>query len=204
MSNKDHWEKIYSTKEIDGVSWYQETPTTSLNIIDSLKLNLNTSIIDIGAGKSFLADNLLDLGYNDITILDISRNALNEVTRRVGKKNHKIKCIESNVIDLSSDQKYDVWHDRAVFHFITNNQEREKYLDLLNSSLNKDGYLIIGTFSEDGPLKCSGLEVQRYSIKDLRELLKPNFKFIDGFKEIHDTPFNTSQSFTFCTFKKIK
>ena len=202
MSNKDHWEKIYSTKEIDGVSWYQETPTTSLNIIDSLKLNLNTSIIDIGAGKSFLADNLLDLGYNDITILDISRNALNEVTRRVGKKNHKIKCIESNVIDLSSGQKYDVWHDRAVFHFITNNQEREKYLDLLNSSLNKDGCLIIGTFSEDGPLKCSGLEVQRYSIKDLRELLKPNFKFIDGFKEIHDTPFNTSQSFTFCTFKK--
>ncbi|MBT3560308.1 MAG: class I SAM-dependent methyltransferase [Flavobacteriaceae bacterium] len=204
MSNKDHWEKIYSTKEIDGVSWYQETPTTSLNIIDSLKLNLNTSIIDIGAGKSFLADNLLDLGYNDITILDISRNALNEVTRRVGKKNHKIKCIESNVIDLSSGQKYDVWHDRAVFHFITNNQEREKYLDLLNSSLNKDGCLIIGTFSEDGPLKCSGLEVQRYSVKDLRELLKPNFKFIDGFKEIHDTPFNTSQSFTFCTFKKIK
>ena len=204
MSNKDHWEKIYSTKEIDGVSWYQETPTTSLNIIDSLKLNLNTSIIDIGAGKSFLADNLLDLGYNDITILDISRNALNEVTRRVGKKNHKIKCIESNVIDLSSGQKYDVWHDRAVFHFITNNQEREKYLDLLNSSLNKDGCLIIGTFSEDGPLKCSGLEVQRYSIKDLRELLKPNFKFIDGFKEIYDTPFNTSQSFTFCTFKKIK
>lgn len=204
MSNKDHWEKIYSTKEIDGVSWYQETPTTSLNIIDSLKLNLNTSIIDIGAGKSFLADNLLDLGYNDITILDISRNALNEVTRRVEKKNHKIKCIESNVINLSSDQKYDVWHDRAVFHFITNNQEREKYLDLLNSSLNKDGCLIIGTFSEDGPLKCSGLEVQRYSVKDLRELLKPNFKFIDGFKEIHDTPFNTSQSFTFCTFKKIK
>jgi 2-polyprenyl-3-methyl-5-hydroxy-6-metoxy-1,4-benzoquinol methylase len=204
MSNKDHWEKIYSTKEIDGVSWYQETPTTSLNIIDSLKLNLNTSIIDIGAGKSFLADNLLDLGYNDITILDISRNALNEVTRRVGKKNHKIKCIESNVIDLSSGQKYDIWHDRAVFHFITNNQEREKYLDLLNSSLNKDGCLIIGTFSEDGPLKCSGLEVQRYSVKDLRELLKPNFKFIDGFKEIHDTPFNTSQSFTFCTFKKIK
>lgn len=204
MSNKDHWEKIYSTKEIDGVSWYQETPTTSLNIIDSLKLNLNTSIIDIGAGKSFLADNLLDLGYNDITILDISRNALNEVTRRVGKKNHKIKCIESNVTDLSSDQKYDVWHDRAVFHFITNKKEREKYLDLLNSTLNKDGYLIIGTFSEDGPLKCSGLEVQRYSVKDLRELLKPNFKFIDGFKEIHDTPFNTSQSFTFCTFKKIK
>ena len=203
MSNKDHWENIYSTKEIDGVSWYQETPTTSLNIIDSLKLNLNTSIIDIGAGKSFLADNLLDLGYNDITILDISKNALNEVTRRVGKKNHKIKCIESNVIDLSSGQKYDVWHDRAVFHFITNNQEREKYLGLLNSSLNKEGYLIIGTFSEDGPLKCSGLDVQRYSVKELRELLKGNFKFIDGFKEIHNTPFNTTQSFTFCAFKKI-
>ena len=203
MSNKDHWENIYSTKEIDAVSWYQETPTTSLNIIKALKLNLSASIIDIGAGKSFLADNLLNLGYNDITALDISGNALDEVAKRVAKENHKIKCIESNVTDLSSDQKYDVWHDRAVFHFITNNQEREKYLDLLNSSLNKDGYLIIGTFSEDGPLKCSGLEVQRYSVKDLRELLKENFKFIDGFKEIHNTPFNTTQSFTFCTFKKI-
>ena len=203
MSNKDHWEKIYSTKEIDGVSWYQETPTTSLNIIKVLKLNLSASIIDIGAGKSFLADNLLNLGYNDITVLDISGNALNEVARRVEKENHKIKCIESNVTDLSSDQKYDVWHDRAVFHFITNNQEREKYLGLLNSSLNKEGYLIIGTFSEDGPLKCSGLDVQRYSVKELRELLKGNFKFIDGFKEIHNTPFNTTQSFTFCAFKKI-
>ena len=142
MSNKDHWEKIYSTKEIDAVSWYQETPTTSLNIIKALKLNLSASIIDIGAGKSFLADNLLNLGYNDITALDISGNALDEVAKRVAKENHKIKCIESNVTDLSSDQKYDVWHDRAVFHFITNNQEREKYLGLLNSSLNKEGYLI--------------------------------------------------------------
>ena len=136
MSNKDHWENIYSTKEIDGVSWYQETPITSLNIIKALKLNLNASIIDVGAGKSFLADTLLNLGYNNITILDISGNALDEVAKRVAKGNHKIKCIESNVTDLSSDQKYDVWHDRAVFHFITNNQEREKYLDLLNSSLN--------------------------------------------------------------------
>jgi 2-polyprenyl-3-methyl-5-hydroxy-6-metoxy-1,4-benzoquinol methylase len=203
MSNKDHWENIYSTKEIDAVSWYQETPITSLNIIKALKLNLSASIIDIGAGKSFLADNLLNLGYNDITVLDISGNALDEVARRVEKENHKIKCIESNVTDLSSDQKYDVWHDRAVFHFITNNQEREKYLGLLNSSLNKEGYLIIGTFSEDGPLKCSGLDVQRYSVKELRELLKGNFKFIDGFKEIHNTPFNTTQSFTFCAFKKI-
>jgi len=164
---------------------------------------LSASIIDIGAGKSFLADNLLNLGYNDITALDISGNALDEVAKRVAKENHKIKCIESNVTDLSSDQKYDVWHDRAVFHFITNNQEREKYLGLLNSSLNKEGYLIIGTFSEDGPLKCSGLDVQRYSVKELRELLKGNFKFIDGFKEIHNTPFNTTQSFTFCAFKKI-
>ena len=203
MSNKDHWEKIYSTKEIDGVSWYQDTPATSLNIFSSLELNLNSSIIDIGAGKSFLADNLLNLGYNDITILDISSNALNEVKERVKEKNHTIKCIESNITDLSSDKKYDVWHDRAVFHFITNNTEREKYLDLLNKCINKGGYLIIGTFSEDGPLKCSGLEVRRYSVDELRELLKDTFQLINGFKEIHDTPFNTTQSFTFCLFKKI-
>ena len=203
MSNKDHWENIYSTKEIDRVSWYQETPTTSLNIFNSLQLNSDASIIDIGAGKSFLVDNLLELGYNDITILDISGNALNEVKERVEKKSFSIKCIESNVTDLSSEQKYDVWHDRAVFHFITNRQEREKYTSLLNSSLNKDGYLILGTFSEDGPLKCSGLEVQRYSVEELKKLLKENFQLIDGFKKVHDTPFNTTQSFTFCLFKKI-
>jgi len=204
MSNKDHWENIYSTKEINGVSWYQETPTTALNIFNSLQLNSDASIIDIGAGKSFLVDNLLELGYNDITILDISGNALNEVKERVEKKRFSIKCIESNVTDLSFEQKYDVWHDRAVFHFITNKQEREKYTSLLNSSLNKDGYLILGTFSEDGPLKCSGLEVQRYSVEELKKLLKENFQLIDGFKKVHDTPFNTTQSFTFCLFKKIK
>ncbi len=204
MSNKDHWENIYSTKEIDRVSWYQETPTTALNIFNSLQLNSDASIIDIGAGKSFLVDNLLELGYNDITILDISGNALNEVKERVEKKRFSIKCIESNVTDLSFEQKYDVWHDRAVFHFITNKQEREKYTSLLNSSLNKDGYLILGTFSEDGPLKCSGLEVQRYSVEELKKLLKENFQLIDGFKKVHDTPFNTTQSFTFCLFKKIK
>jgi len=204
MSNKNHWENIYSTKAIDGVSWYQKSPTTSLNIINSLNLNLTNSIIDIGAGKSFLPDNLLELGYNDVTILDISSNALKEVKERIEAKNYNINYIESNIINLTLEKEYDLWHDRAVFHFITDASERAKYLNLLSSCIKKDGYLIIGTFAEDGPLKCSGLEVQRYSISELTELLKENFKLIDGFKEIHNTPFNTQQNFTFCSFKKIK
>ncbi len=204
MGNKDHWENIYSTKAIDGVSWYQKSPTTSLNIIDSLNIDLNNSIIDIGAGKSFLPDNLLELGYKNVTILDISGNALKEVKQRVEGNNYKINCIESNITDLSLDNQYDLWHDRAVFHFITDVHERNKYLKLLNNCVKKDGHVIIGAFAEDGPLKCSGLEVHRYSVSELAELLKENFELIDGFKEIHNTPFKTEQTFTFCSFKKIK
>ena len=201
MRNKSHWENIYKTKKIDGVSWFQETPLESLELIEKYSSNNSDKIIDIGCGKSFLADNLLELNYNDISLVDISSNALTEVKERL--KNKSLNFIETDILNFKSNYKYDIWHDRAVFHFISENEGVEKYISICNRYINKGGILIIGTFAEDGPLKCSGLEIKRYSINNLKELFKQNFEFIEGFKKLHSTPFDTQQSFTFCVFRKV-
>ena len=201
MQNKSHWENIYKTKKIDDVSWFQQSPTESLELIEKYSSNNSDKIIDIGCGKSFLADNLLELNYNDITLVDISSNALKEVKVRL--KNRSLNFIEADILNFNSKDKYHIWHDRAVFHFITDKEGIEKYISLCNKYINNDGILIIGTFAEDGPLKCSGLEIKRYSIDDLENLFKENFELAEGFKMSHKTPFDTQQSFTFCVFKKV-
>ena len=201
MHSKLHWENIYKSKEIDGVSWYQETPTDSLNLIKRFSKNKKDKIIDVGCGKGFLVDNLIDSNYRNITLVDISANALEEVKMRV--KNENVNYIESNVLDFSIDSKFDIWHDRAVFHFITDKKGIEKYISLCNKYIDKGGVLIIGAFAEDGPLKCSGLEIKRYSIKNLEILFNENFELVEGFKMSHETPFDTKQKFTFCVFRKI-
>ena len=201
MKNKKHWEKIYETKTIDGVSWYEKTPYQSIKLIQKYSDKNSDKIIDVGCGKSFLADNLLKLNYENITLVDISLNALNEVKSRL--KNEYLNFIETNILNFNSENGYDIWHDRAVFHFITDKKEINRYLKICNKQINKGGILIIGTFAEDGPLKCSGLEIKRYSINNLKELFKENFEFIEGFKKLHITPFDTQQSFTFCVFKKL-
>jgi len=201
MEKKKHWESIYQTKKIDGVSWYQESPTESINLIQKFSTKNSDMIIDIGCGKGFLADNLLKLNYENITLVDISLNALKEVKERLNNKS--LSFIETDVLNLKLEQTFDIWHDRAVFHFITEKEGVEKYISLCNKYIGKGGKLIIGTFAEDGPLKCSGLEIKRYSIESLIELFEENFEFIEGFKKLHRTPFNTQQSFTFCVFKKL-
>jgi len=201
MENKLHWENIYQTKKIDGVSWYQETPSESIELIKKFSTSNSDTIIDIGCGKGFLADNLLKLNYENITLVDISLNALKEVKERLN--NESLNFIETDVLNLKSEQTFDIWHDRAVFHFITDKEGVEKYISLCNEYIDEGGKLIIGTFAEDGPLKCSGLEIKRYSINNLKELFKENFEFIEGFKKSHSTPFDTQQSFTFCVFKKL-
>ena len=201
MKNKKHWEKIYETKKIDGVSWYEKTPHQSIKLIQKYSDKNSDKIIDVGCGKSFLADNLLKLNYENITLVDISLNALNEVKSRL--KNEYLNFIETNILNFNSENGYDIWHDRAVFHFITDKKEINRYLKICNKQINKGGILIIGTFAEDGPLKCSGLEIKRYSINNLKELFKENFEFIEGFKKLHNTPFDTQQSFTFCVFRKV-
>ena len=201
MEKKKHWENIYQTKNIDGVSWYQETPYESIELIKKFSTTDSDMIIDIGCGKSFLADNLLKLNYKNITLVDISLNALEEVKERLN--NESLNFIETDVLNLKLKQTFDIWHDRAVFHFITDEESVEKYISLCNEYIGEGGKLIIGTFAEDGPLKCSGLEIKRYSVENLKELFKENFEFIEGFKKLHCTPFDTQQSFTFCVFRKI-
>ena len=201
MEKKKHWENIYQTKNIDGVSWYQETPYESIELIKKFSTTDSDMIIDIGCGKSFLADNLLKLNYKNITLVDISLNALKEVKDRLNNKS--LNFIETDVLNLKLEHTFDIWHDRAVFHFITNKKSIEKYISLCNEYIVEGGKLIIGTFAEDGPLKCSGLEIKRYSVENLKELFKENFEFIEGFKKLHSTPFGTQQSFTFCVFRKI-
>lgn len=201
MEKKKHWESIYQTKKIDGVSWYQKSPTESINLIQKFSTKNSDMIIDIGCGKGFLADNLLKLNYENITLVDISLNALNEVKERL--KNKSLNFIETDVLNLKPEKTFDIWHDRAVFHFIIKKENVEEYISLCDEYINENGILIIGTFAEDGPLKCSGLEIKRYSIESLKQLFKENFEFIEGFKKLHTTPFDTQQSFTFCVFRKV-
>ncbi len=201
MEKKKHWESIYQTKKIDGVSWYQKSPTESINLIQKFSTKNSDMIIDIGCGKGFLADNLLKLNYQNITLVDISLNALKEVKERL--KNRSLNFIETDVLNLKPENTFDIWHDRAVFHFIIKKENVEKYIALCDEYINENGILIIGTFAEDGPLKCSGLEIKRYSIESLKQLFKENFEFIEGFKKLHTTPFDTQQSFTFCVFRKV-
>ena len=201
MDNKKHWENIYQKKEIDGVSWYQKVPIESLQLIKKYSISNSDKIIDIGCGKSFLADNLLELNYTDISVVDISSNALKEVKDRL--QNKTLNFIETDILNFNSNDKYDIWHDRAVFHFITNPEGIEKYISLCNKYINNHGILIIGAFAEDGPLKCSGLEIKRYSVDQISGLFKETFELVESFKMLHKTPFNTEQSFLFCVLRKF-
>lgn len=201
MDNKKHWENIYQKKEIDGVSWYQKVPVESLQLIKKYSISNSDKIIDIGCGKSFLADNLLELNYTDISLVDISSNALKEVKDRL--QNKSLNFIETDILNFNSNDKYDIWHDRAVFHFITNPEGIEKYISLCNKYINNQGILIIGTFAEDGPLKCSGLEIKRYSVDQISGLFEENFELVESFKMLHKTPFDTEQSFSFCVLRKF-
>ena len=201
MDNKKHWENIYQKKEIDGVSWYQKIPLESLQLIKKYSISNSDKIIDIGCGKSFLADNLLELNYTDISLVDISSNALKEVKDRL--QNKSLNFIETDILNFNSNDKYDIWHDRAVFHFITDNKGIEKYISLCNKYINNHGILIIGAFAEDGPLKCSGLEIKRYSVDQISGLFKETFELVESFKMQHKTPFDTEQSFSFCVLRKF-
>ena len=201
MDNKKHWENIYQIKEIDGVSWYQKVPVESLQLIKKYSISNSDKIIDIGCGKSFLADNLLELNYTNISLVDISSNALKEVKERL--QNKSLNFIETDILNFNSNDKYDTWHDRAVFHFITNPEGIEKYISLCNKYIKNQGILIIGTFAEDGPLKCSGLEIKRYSVDQISGLFKETFELVESFKMLHKTPFDTEQSFLFCVLRKF-
>lgn len=201
-SMKAHWEKIYSTKRPDEVSWTQKIPITSLSFIHGFNLSKDAAIIDIGGGESSLVDYLLDEGFSNVTVLDISEQALRKTRMRLGARAPLVKWVVSDVNDFKPDQKFHVWHDRATFHFLTTPNEIERYVELAGNSIKPGGFMAIGTFSENGPTKCSGLNIHQYSEADLEETLTYYFRKIKCLKEDHTTPFNTIQNFLFCSFKR--
>ncbi len=203
FNTKEHWENIYKTKQLNQVSWYQPKPETSIEIFNSFNLPKTANIIDVGAGDSFFVDFLLDNNFVNITVLDISENAINRAKKRLGARSKKVKWIIANSATFKSSESYDFWHDRAAFHFLTKAEEISSYIKNLNKNLNISGKLVIGTFSENGPQKCSGIKVTRYSEKKMTETFQNYFKKIECLIIEHKTPFNTTQNFIFCSFKKL-
>jgi trans-aconitate methyltransferase len=199
---RKHWENIYSNKKSNEVSWTQEIPKTSLDFLHSFNLTKDSSIIDIGGGESRLVDHLLAEGFTDVTVLDISEQALLKVKERLGVKAVQVKWIVSEITEFIPTRRYHVWHDRATFHFLTTKQQVEKYISLASTYINEQGFVAIGTFSENGPTQCSGLAIKQYSEQALHSVLQKHFEKIRCITEDHITPFQTVQSFLFCSFKR--
>lgn len=203
FDRKKHWENIYNTKKLEEVSWYEVNPKTSLEFFNQFKVPKSAKIIDIGGGDSLLVDHLLDLGFTDITVLDISASAVNRAKVRLGVKAFNVKWIISDVLGFKPEVKYDVWHDRAAFHFFTKEIEISTYLEIAHNNLNPTGILILATFSDNGPKKCSGIDIQQYTEHSMSVRLKSFFKKIKCIVVDHKTPFDTIQNFVFCSFKKL-
>lgn len=205
MESKSHWESIYSRKTPGEVGWYQEHPSSSLRYIEKTKVSKAGQIIDIGGGASTLVDHLLADGYSQITVLDISAMALQLAQERLGVHADAVKWIEADVTEAKLPQHvYDIWHDRAVFHFLTHSDERKRYVRTLHDALRPGGHGIIATFSLDGPPKCSGLEVVRYSPETLLRELGDSFLLVDSHRETHRTPSGTKQEYVFCHFRHAR
>ena len=204
FDRKKHWETIYQTTELKDVSWFQPSPETSLNFFNENNVPLTAKIIDIGGGDSFLVDYLLDLGYQDITVLDISKNALERAKLRLGIRANRVKWIVADAANFNPSELYDFWHDRAAFHFLTNEQEITTYLETVQKSIKPNGILLVGTFSEQGPNKCSGIDIKQYSEVSMTERLKAYFEKIKCITVDHKTPFDTIQNFVFCSFRKTQ
>lgn len=198
---KLHWEKIYDEKNEDEVSWFQKETNESIRMIQSAGIE-NPKLIDVGSGRSKLLKNLIKIGYNQLTYLDISESALEKSKEFLGEQSTKVTWISKDILNFKTDEKFDIWHDRAVFHFLNQENLIRKYIEIVEKNISESGHLIIGTFSENGPLKCSGLEVRRYSQKVIEKIFNRGFKLIDSFYYDHVTPFNTTQNFLFSHFIK--
>lgn len=197
--SKVHWEHIYKTKIPQEVSWTENKPNMSLELISKAKLSLDAQIIDVGGGDSQLVDYLMDLGYKNLTVLDISETAIIRAQKRLGDRATQVKWVVSDVIDYKPKLSYDLWHDRASFHFQTSAESIRDYLTLLNRAVK--GHVIIGAFSTNGPKKCSGLDIMQYNEASLKQLFKKyGFESLSFEKQIHITPFKTEQEFIFGSF----
>ena len=202
FDRKNHWNKIYQTRSFEELSWYQQLPVTSLDFVRQFKLPKAAKIIDIGGGDSLLADHLLEMGYRDITVLDISDQAVERAKKRLGERAAEVKWIISDAANFRTSVQYDFWHDRAAFHFLTEEQEINNYLETIKTGVKPDGYLVLGTFSEHGPETCSGIQIRRYSEHSMTNRFKDFFGKIKCFTIDHQTPSGSIQNFLFCSFSR--
>ena len=196
----EHWQQVYSSKVADEVSWFQRDPEVSLALIHQFSLTQD-AVIDVGAGQSLLVDELLNDGYSDVTVLDISQIAIDAVRVRLGAIGEKISYVVTDVRHWASNKKYSVWHDRAVFHFMTSVDDVDAYVSAVSESVRCGGVAIIGTFAEDGPTQCSGLDVSRYSVPQLAETFSASFELVASESEVHVTPWGSAQHFNWVVLK---
>lgn len=203
MRAKEHWERVYSTKAIDAVSWFQEHAEDSLRLVRKTGIAKSAAIIDVGGGASTFVDDLIADGYRNITVLDISGAALTLAKQRVGTNADRVRWIEADIAATSlADETYALWHDRAVFHFLTESDDRRIYVETMSCAVKPGGHVIVATFAEDGPTRCSGLPVIRYSAAELNAAFGESFRLIEHAKAPHQTPSGAIQQFNFCHFRK--
>jgi ubiquinone/menaquinone biosynthesis C-methylase UbiE len=196
---KEHWEKVYQTKEPDTVSWFQEHATRSLELIRSVGPSLDAQVIDVGGGASTLVDDLLSNGFKNVSVLDLSVSALAVARKRLGAAGDRVTWIAGDICTVNlPDQAYDIWHDRAVFHFLTDPVDRAAYVQQVMKSVKPGGHVIVATFSPDGPEQCSGLPVARYAPGELHQEFGPAFELLEHTSEEHKTPWGSVQHFVYC------
>lgn len=204
MSKQHHWEQVYTNRTPTDVSWFQTEPTQSLAMLNALKLSHDAAIIDVGGGASHLVDHLLSQGFRNLAVLDISAKALAHSQSRLGKRAAEVEWFVEDITKFSPSRKFDVWHDRAVFHFLTDASDRKKYVANLSKALAPQGHVIISTFAIGGPDKCSNLDIVQYDEKKLQAELGENFVLRDVRHEMHTTPASKQQAFIYCHFQKVK
>lgn len=204
MQSKDHWEKVYSTKATNAVSWFQPHADVSFNLIKATGVSRDAAIIDVGGGASVLVDDLLSAGYSDLTVLDLSAAALAAAKLRLGARAPQVQWIEADITRANLPEKrFDIWHDRAVFHFLTRAEDRAAYVETVFKAVKPGGHVIVATFAEDGPEKCSGLPVVRYSADGLHDEFGAAFTLLNQRNEEHHTPSGSVQQFIYCYCRRL-
>lgn len=199
MVAKSHWENVYTTKTRDQVSWYRPHLETSLALIERSVRGRSASIIDVGGGESTLVDDLLARGFRNVTVLDVSQVAIETTKKRLGQIADRVHWLVADATQVELEpQAFEVWHDRAVFHFLTDAQQRMAYIRQVVRSVISGGHVIVSTFGPEGPTKCSGLDVVRYDADSLHDEFGARFRLVDSSKELHETPFGTTQQFLYC------
>lgn len=204
LDRQAHWENVYTIKDAEEVSWFEQNPATSLDLIRSTGVNTGASIIDIGGGASRLVDALLDAGFTAVTILDLSEKSLATSKARLDARSAKVQWVGADITTWEPSQTYDVWHDRAAFHFLTEPKDRAAYAEWVLQAVHPGGHVIIGTFAPDGPERCSGLQIVRHDAASLSETLGSEFELIESRRHDHQTPAGATQRFQFSRFRRTE